>query len=81
MAAMTEEKKGLPGLKGVRDRKGISQSALARALGVPERQVQRWEGGESSPSVWGAIAAARALGCTVEDLVGEESPVSGPDAE
>ncbi|MNS48421.1 helix-turn-helix protein [compost metagenome] len=67
---MIEDKKGLPGLKGIRDHHGMSQSALARALGVPERQVQRWEAGESSPSVWAALAAARVLCCTVEDLAG-----------
>lgn len=71
MHPMSDEKKGLPGLKGIRDRNGMSQSALARALGVPERQVQRWEAGDSSPSVWAALAAARALGCTVEELAGE----------
>lgn len=65
---MTDERKGLPGLKAAREKKNLTQAALARMLEVPERQVARWEYGESSPSVWAALDVARALGVTVEQL-------------
>ncbi|MBC7543298.1 MAG: helix-turn-helix transcriptional regulator [Candidatus Sericytochromatia bacterium] len=46
----------------------MSRSALVRALEVPETQVQPWETGKTSPSVWAAVEAAKALGTTVEAL-------------
>lgn len=71
---MNETKKGLPGLKTAREGK-MTQAALARALSVPERNIARWEGGESSPSVWAALAIAQALGTTVEALCQEPGEV------
>lgn len=65
---MSDDRKGLPGLRAARESRGWSQSALARAVEVPDRQIQRWESGESSPSVWAALDLARSLGVSVEDL-------------
>jgi DNA-binding XRE family transcriptional regulator len=77
IVAMSAEMKGLPGLKAARERAGLSQSALARAVEAPERQVQRWERGEASPSVWAALAVARVLGATVEELAADHSGEAG----
>jgi len=37
-------------IKGIRQKFGISQNALARVLGVAVLTVQRWESGKTKPS-------------------------------
>lgn len=39
-----------PWLKVARKAKGLTQTALAKALGVSLRAVQQWEGGETAPA-------------------------------
>jgi DNA-binding XRE family transcriptional regulator len=67
---MTEKKpRGLPGLRVARDKAGMTQYALAAAIGVFDRQIQNWERGRTDPSVWVAADLARVLGVTVGDLL------------
>lgn len=40
---------------------GMSQEALADAVGVKQSAVSRWESGETAPSVENQLAIARAL--------------------
>lgn len=48
---------------------GLTQAALADALGVAYQQVQRWEHGRRRPSGRMAVALARVLGGRVEDYL------------
>lgn len=40
---------------------GMSQEALAAAVGVKQSAVSRWESGETAPSVENQLAIARVL--------------------
>lgn len=49
---------------------GWSQETLATAAGVPRSSLSAIEAGRLTPSVSAALAVARALGCSVEELFG-----------
>jgi len=53
-----------------RESLGWSQSELARRSGLPRTSVGAIEAGRLSPAVSAALALARALGCSVEELFG-----------
>lgn len=62
-------------LKKIRNEKGISQSQLASASGVPVRAIQVYEQGYRDINKAQAIAVyrlANALGCTMENLIEKE---------
>jgi molybdate-binding protein/DNA-binding XRE family transcriptional regulator len=66
-------------LETLRLQRGLSQRELARAAGVTRQSVGAIESGRSQPSVGIALALARALGSSVEDLFGgrgEPAPAS-----
>jgi transcriptional regulator with XRE-family HTH domain len=48
---------------------GLSQIALARALGISGPSVNEWESGKSRPSIERLPDLAQILGCDVADLV------------
>lgn len=52
---------------------GISQTALAKALGLTFQQVQKYEKGANRVSASTLVRVARELGVSVAFLVGEES--------
>lgn len=52
---------------------GMSQEQLAEASGVTRASISRYENGERRPNAWTAIKIARALRCTVEDLLTERT--------
>ena len=52
-----------------RDRRGLSQSALARASGVNRVQIADIEAGRKKGSLETARRLAEALGLTVDDLI------------
>lgn len=59
-------------LKGCRQSVGITQSALAERAGVSTRTLQDYEQGRKPLEKAAAITVlniARALGCSVEDLI------------
>jgi transcriptional regulator with XRE-family HTH domain len=60
---------------------GISQTALAKALGLTFQQVQKYEKGANRVSASTLVRVARELGVTVAFLVGEggASPAPGVD--
>jgi len=66
-------------LRARRRQLGLSQTDLARKLGVSFQQVQKYERGSNRIAASTLIVAAEALGVTVAWLVGEEGP--GPDAD
>jgi len=55
-------------LRRLRVQRGYTQAELARALGTHERQIVRWERGESRPRPRTAQAIADCLGVPVEHL-------------
>jgi putative molybdopterin biosynthesis protein len=62
------------GLRLARQARGFSQQQLARMAGISRQAVSVIESGVSGPSLRVALALARALGMTVEELFGPGSP-------
>lgn len=57
-----------------RARAGLSQDALARAVGVNQGAISRWESNDREPQMRHLLPLADALGVTVESLIpGEHS--------
>ena len=56
-------------LKNLRGTVGLSQAELARKLGKSKRNVQNWEQGYSCPSANSLTALAKALNCSLVDLL------------
>jgi transcriptional regulator with XRE-family HTH domain len=49
---------------------GMTQAELAAAAGVDQRQIRRYEAGQTQPALSVAVAIARALGVSVNELAG-----------
>jgi molybdate-binding protein/DNA-binding XRE family transcriptional regulator len=62
------------GLRLARQARGVSQQQLAGMAGVSRQAVSAVESGLSDPSLRVALALARALGMTVEDMFGPAVP-------
>lgn len=63
-------------LKRIRQAYGLSQSKLAEATGVSVRMIQHYEQGVKDINAAAALTVsklARALDCTVEDLLEQEA--------
>jgi putative molybdopterin biosynthesis protein len=75
---MTDQGAGGDGtrLRLARQARGFSQQQLAGMAGVSRQAVSAVESGQSDPSLRVALALARALGLTVEDLFGPGNAVS-----
>jgi putative molybdopterin biosynthesis protein len=61
-------------LRFVRQARGFSQQQLAGMAGISRQAVSAMESGVSDPSLRVALALARTLGMTVEELFGPGSP-------
>ncbi|HLI41313.1 MAG TPA: substrate-binding domain-containing protein [Streptosporangiaceae bacterium] len=61
-------------LRTARQARGLSQQQLAGMAGVTRQAVSAVESGHSDPSLRVALALARALGMTVEELFGPGDP-------
>lgn len=59
-------------LKKHRMRATMTATELAERLGVSNKQVSLWENGIVQPNLKNALAIAKILGVTIEDLVREE---------
>lgn len=57
-------------LKRIRTAKRWSQSKLANASGIDKKNISKYENGMRIPSVYTAYDIAKALGVTLEELVG-----------
>jgi putative molybdopterin biosynthesis protein len=73
---MIDQGTGGMALRLARQARGFSQQQLAGMAGVTRQAVSAVESGLSDPSLRVALALARALGMTVEELFGPGSPVS-----
>jgi putative molybdopterin biosynthesis protein len=71
---------GAARLERLRKERGISQRELAQAAGITRQGVGAIESGRSQPSVGIALALARALGTTVEELFGTAAAHAPADA-
>jgi transcriptional regulator with XRE-family HTH domain len=67
-------------LVDLRKSAGFSQRQLARAMGVPLGTLRNWEHDRRFPGLLVGVRLARALGVTVEQLVGSlaDSPEPEP---
>jgi molybdate-binding protein/transcriptional regulator with XRE-family HTH domain len=76
---MATEEPGIHPVARRRAARGWSQTELARRAGTPRTSVSAIEGDRLTPSVAAALALARALECSVEELFGgaEAIPSAG----
>lgn len=58
-------------LRYVRESCGMTQDDLSEASGIHRVSIARWETGRNGMSLRSAQRLARALGCTVSELIGE----------
>lgn len=65
----------------LRKAKGMTQAELAMQLNVSNRAVSRWETGEGYPEVTLLAPLAKALGVSVDFLLGEEAEWMPPESE
>ena len=68
-------------LRLARQARGFSQQQLAGMAGVSRQAVSAVEAGASDPSLRVALALARALGLTVEEMFGPRTPAPQVDAQ
>lgn len=55
-------------LRAVRISSGLSQSELARRIGVNQSSVADWERGKCFPKTGSAIKLARELRCSLDEI-------------
>lgn len=56
-------------MKVFREKAGLSQAAVADALGIRQSTVAMWETGANIPRAEKLPALAKLYGCTVDDLL------------
>ena len=72
---MTEPRKGPRNRKNesalarLRMEHGLTQGQLAEMVGCYPKDISRWETGERNPGAKSLVALAKALGCSMEDLI------------
>ncbi len=54
----------------------MSQAKLADKIGISSQAVSKWEKGESLPETYYLPKIAKILGCSIDDLLNDESLVS-----
>lgn len=57
-----------------RAERGLSQEQLAEQVGVSRQAVSKWEVGDAIPDTDKLVPLARALGITVDELLGNAPP-------
>ena len=61
------------GIKRAREALKWTQADLAQAIHTDQTHVSHWESGRREPSIANAAAVARALGCSVDSLMGRRA--------
>ena len=59
-------------IKRLRRARGLTQRALADALGVTFQAVSKWENGRAAPDIFVLPGMASILGCQIDDLFRRE---------
>lgn len=60
-------------IKPWRLQKGLTQKKLGELLGVQRLTVIQWETGRRVPALMFAVKISRLIGCTLDDLIKEQS--------
>lgn len=60
-------------LKDIREQRGLTQEALARATNIHRVTIAKYETGEVDPKIENALKLAEALGVTVDELIGKKA--------
>ena len=60
----------------LRKQKGMTQTKLAEQINVSNKTISRWETGEGFPEISLLKPLAKALGTTVDELLGDEEASS-----
>ena len=55
----------------IRKEKGLTQSALAAAVGVRQKDISRWESGAIKPSIGTLMKLSVVFGCSIDSLIEE----------
>ena len=58
-------------LKKIRVNKGLTQTNLAKSLGVTQQCVELWERNKRSPRAALLPKLAKVLGCTIDELMAD----------
>ncbi len=58
-------------LKKIRESRAITQMELAEKINVPQSTIACWETGRAYPRAEKLQAIAKALGCTIDELLEE----------
>lgn len=56
-------------IRAMRQAKGLAQWQLAEMIGVKQGSIAQWETGKTSPRFERLAEIAKALECTVDDLI------------
>ena len=59
-------------IKKLREAAGLSQMALSEIISVPQSTIASWETGRALPRADKLPLIAKALGCTIDDLLNEK---------
>ena len=59
-------------IKELRTERGLSQAALAKAIGVSQKAVDYWERGMNEPKASYILALADLFGVTCDELLGRK---------
>lgn len=59
-------------LVALRKKAGLTQMAVAKALGISDSAVNQWEKGKTFPKTEQLPKLAKLYGCTVDELLKEE---------
>lgn len=60
-------------LRFFREKNNLTQKELSLKIGVEQNTVSQWESGERLPRADKLPQLAKILGCTVDDLLNDES--------
>lgn len=58
-------------MRALREKKKLSQEALAKLLNISRQSISKWEQGISYPSILYIVPLARILDCSLENLLKE----------
>jgi transcriptional regulator with XRE-family HTH domain len=67
-------------LRGLREKRGLTQRAFADLCGMSQTQIFRYEGGHSEPSVESLAMMAQVLGVSADYLIGLSDDPGGYSA-
>lgn len=60
-------------IKSQREASGLSQSALAKEVGISQQKISYYESGKHSPTIEDCIKLADFYGITLDELVGRNN--------